>query len=68
MTATEAAKIIGISPSQVRTLIRKKKIKAKRVKYPGGYYYQIQKREAIRYRNIPQTIGYPRGVARKKKL
>ncbi len=66
MTATEAAKIIGCTPQQVRTLIRTKKIKAKRIKYPGGYYYQIQRREALRYRNTPQTCGFPRGQKRKK--
>ncbi len=66
MTATEAAMLIGCTPQQVRTLIRTKKIKAKRIKYPGGYYYQIQKREALRYHNKPQTCGFPRGKARKK--
>ncbi len=64
MTPTEAAKIIGCTPQQVRTLIRTKKIKAKRIKYPGGYYYQIERREAIRYRDIPQTSGFPRGQKR----
>lgn len=64
MTPTEAAEIIGCSPSQVRTLCRNKIIKSKRIKFPGGYYYQIQNREAIRYRNLPQNVGFPRGQKR----
>ncbi len=66
MTAKEAAKIIGCSPQQVRTLIRTKKLRAKKEKTPwGSYCYTIKKREAICYRNKPQTSGYPRGQARK---
>ena len=61
MTPTQAAQIIGCSPSQVRTLIRKKKIKATRRSMPGGYYYDVSVSEAERYRDTEQTQGWPRG-------
>ena len=61
MTPKEAAAIIGCSPQQVRTLIRSGRIKATQVKCPQGYYYNITRREAERYRDTPQKMGWPRG-------
>lgn len=65
MTPKEAADYIGCSPQQVRTLIRRGKIKARKHKIPGGrkpgYCYLISKKEAERYRDAPQRQGWPRG-------
>ena len=61
MTATQAARIIGCSPQQVRVLIRKGTIKATRWDMPGGYYYDVSQVEAERYRDTEQTKGWPRG-------
>jgi len=64
MTCKEAAAVIGCSPQQVRTLIRKGKIKAHRIVCPAnqyGYRYTVTLAEAERYRDAPQTRGWPRG-------
>ena len=67
MTPTQAAKIIGCSPQQVRTLCRKGVIKASRIRIPwsGGHYYDITEKEARRYRDEPINQGFPRGKKRK---
>ena len=66
MTPEQAAKVIGCSPQQVRTLIRSGTIKASQRKTPwGSHYYDIEPREAKRYRDIPQGRGFPRGQKRK---
>lgn len=65
MTPRQAAAIIGCSPQQVRTLIRTGVIKATKRFTPGnttpGYCYSVSRREAERYRDKPQTKGWPRG-------
>lgn len=67
MTPSEAAKYIGCSPQHVRTLIRTKKIRAKRHKIIGGFCYEVSLAEANRYRRLAFTNGWPRGQERKKK-
>ncbi len=67
MTPNEAAKVIGCTSGQVRTLIRTGKLAAKRVPYVGnqhGYRYTISTKEAKRYKRAKQTGGWPRGLAR----
>ena len=65
MRATQAAKIIGCTPQQVRYLARTKQLRATRRLMPGGYYWEIRE-EAVRdYAAKPQSRGYPRGQARK---
>lgn len=67
MTPSEAAKVIGCSPQQVRTLIRVGLVSARKVKTKNnqfGYRYEISLEEAERYRDKPQGRGYPRGVPR----
>ena len=73
MKPTEAAKIIGCSPQQVRTLIRQGKLRARRVKTDTDrngkrlYVYHLTKDQVVRYAALPQTRGYPRGVPRQPK-
>lgn len=67
MTPTEAAKIIGVSPRQVRSLIQTGKLKARKIKtgiHPF-YRYSIRHRDVKRYRDEPQPGGWPRGQSRK---
>ena len=67
MTPRQAAKIIGCCTSHVRTLIRKGKLQAKKIAAlydPTGYYYEVSLTEAKRYRDLPQTKGFPRGQSR----
>ena len=64
MIPAQASRIIGCSPTQVRVLIRKKKIKAVHREMPGGYYYDVSLSEARRYRDTEQTGGWPRGQSR----
>ncbi len=64
MTPAQAAKVIGCNASQVRTLIRKGKLKARRVTMPGGYYYELQLQDVRRYAKT-KTSGWPRGQSRK---
>ncbi len=62
MTPREAAKLIGCSARQVRALCHTGKIKATKVKTPGGQFcYDIPIAEARRYRDKPQKWGWPRG-------
>lgn len=65
MTTTEAAKIIGCSPQHVRYLVSRGWIKATRRRAPGGYYNDITKEEAEKYRDTVQVRGFPRGQKRK---
>jgi len=65
MTPTQAAKVIGCSPGQVRTLIRTGKIQATVYAMPGGIYYDITPREVNRYKTQPQKQGWPRGQSRR---
>lgn len=69
MTASQAAKVIGCTVGQVRTLIRQGTLKAKRVQspyVPKGHYYNITPKEVERYRDKPQLCGFPRGQSRNK--
>jgi len=67
MTPSQAAKVIGCCASHVRTLIRNGKLQAKKIAAlydPTGYYYEVSITEAKRYRDKPQTVGFPRGQSR----
>lgn len=70
LTPKEAAVVVGCSPQQIRTLIRKGTLKAKKVnrwKDSNGdwrYSYAISASEARRYAREPQTRGFPRGKKR----
>ncbi len=61
MTPTQAAKLIGCSPQQVRTLIRTGRLKATHLPSHYRCKYAISKAEAKRYRDAPQKQGWPRG-------
>lgn len=77
MNAHEAAKLIGCTPAQVRWLIRKGKLRARRMPLLDsngkkfGYSYQITETEARRQRDKPQNQkgggGCPRVSQRKRK-
>ncbi len=67
MTPSQAAEVIGCCASHVRTLIRKGKLQAKKVPAPYNpmeYRYEVSPEEALRYRDKPQTVGFPRGQSR----
>ncbi len=67
LTPSQAAKVIGCSPQQVRTLIRAGRLRARRVPTRNnqfGYRYTVTQAEAERYRDTPQPKGYPRGRKR----
>ena len=70
MKPTEAAKIIGISPQHVRTLIRNGTLLAKRIvrDYDGDgnplYVYDLSAKQVQAYAKQPQLRGWPRGVSR----
>ncbi len=60
LTASEAAKIIGISTPQVRLLIRRGKIRARKVRSKNnqyGYEYSITRAEARKYARSDRTPG-----------
>lgn len=70
LTPSKAAEVIGCSPQQVRTLIRKEIIKARKVVNdcsPVGYVYYVDYHEALRYKSIAVSGGYPRGRKRNPK-
>ena len=69
MTPAQAAKLIGISPQQVRTLIRNGAMKARKhnTGIKPGFRYDISEKEAARVRSTKQTAGWPRGRKRKKR-
>ena len=65
MTAKQAAQVIGCTKRHVLTLINQNKLKAtKKTDEHGRPYYIITEVEALRYKNLPQTIGWPRGQSR----
>lgn len=66
VTTQEAAAVIGITAGTLRQAIRNGKIKAKRVKIPQGYAWDISTKEAERYRDNPSdSRGWVRGRFRK---
>ena len=65
MTPLQAAKLIGCSVSQVRTLCSTGTLKARKRSIPGGFYYDVDRQSAEAYRDAPQKQGYPRGQKRK---
>lgn len=69
MTPREAAKIIGCSPGHVRVLICDGRLKARQIntEWFPFYRYEITRHECERYRDEPQTQGWPRGQSRPKK-
>lgn len=66
MTTREAAQVIGCTIQHVRTLIRAKRLKARRVRNQYAYHWCIEPGEAERYRDTPLSgRGFPRGGHRK---
>lgn len=65
MKVKEAAKLIGCSESQVRALLRSRKLKGQKWKTEIGEYWTVHKSSAENYRDTPQTGGFPRGRKRK---
>lgn len=66
MTTQEAAAVIGITAGTLRQAIRNGKIKAKRVKIPQGYAWDISRHAAEQYRDNPTDArGWVRGRSRK---
>lgn len=68
MTPTQAAKVIGCSPTYLRDLIRAGKVAARKVqdKYsPSAFHYQITPKEVARIKAQPRrsTRGKRRGHA-----
>lgn len=61
MTPKQAAKKLGLDPSQVRRLIRQGILKATQFAMPSGYYYDITPNEIRRFKRLdrPQR-GRPR--------
>lgn len=64
MTTKEAAELIGITTGTLRQAIRSGKIKAKQVKIPQGYAWDISRAAAEHYRDNPTD---PRGWVRGRK-
>ena len=67
MTTREAAAVIGCSIRHVRALVSRGRVGA--IRYPDssnrhGYRLEIEDRDAVRYRDRIQTVGYPRGRPR----
>lgn len=66
MTPSQAAESIGCSPQYVRSLCRRKKLAAKRVKNRHGQLeYEIERAEVERFKKLPIVErGVPRGSHR----
>jgi excisionase family DNA binding protein len=64
VTVQQAAKVIGCSPRQVRHLAQNGRIKAKKIKTLGGYYWDLNPKSVLDYAG---TIfgGWPRGQSYK---
>lgn len=62
MSPKQAAKLIGITPQQVRWAIRNGKLKARKVDTSTApfYRYVIRKADAVAYRDLPAGPGRPR--------
>lgn len=70
LTPKEAAAVIGCSSDHVRNLIRAGKIEASKIKSENnqhGYVWRIEMKEAKRFANEKQSIGWPRGKTRGSK-
>lgn len=68
LTPKQAAAVIGCTVGTVRELIRTGKLAAETYADPdkaGCTRYRISQAEAERYRDLPQTVGFPRGAKRK---
>lgn len=63
ITTNKAARIIGCSPQQVRTLLRKGALKGKKTERDE---WKVEEEDAIRYSKVKIARGWPRGVARKE--
>ncbi len=71
MTPRKAAAIIGCSIGQVRTLVRKGRLRATRVPCETnqhGYRISVDAASVRRYAEQPQAKGFPRGATRKRNL
>jgi len=71
MTPSQAASLIGCTPSQVRWMIRNGKLKAekrKTINNQHGFEYVVLKRDAERIKNKYEEghVGKPRGTTQPK--
>lgn len=68
MTPSQAAKILGCTPGNVRTAIREKRLTAERAPNPSGYGYcwQITTEAVETYRDTPKQ-GHPRRRRHRRK-
>lgn len=69
VTTGKAAKIIGCSPQQVRTLVRNGKLEAIKEESPNsrtGYVHMVSLNAVRAYRRTNQSKGWPRGKRRKQ--
>ena len=67
MTPREAARRIGCTPGQVRTLVRAGVLKARKIKSDSnhlGYSWSLSAASVDAYAAIPQAGGWPRGEPR----
>lgn len=68
MTVTQAAKVIGCSPSTVRRAILSGKLKAKQIETISEPFYrwEITRKDAVKFKNQPKADnrGFPRGKKR----
>jgi hypothetical protein len=71
MTVSETAAYAGLSPQQVRKLIREGKVSATKKKAANvnqlGFVYFVSVREAERLRTQPYTTGRPRARPNSRK-
>lgn len=65
MTSKQAAAIIGCTVAHVRLLVRTGKLSGRR-RYSeiGVVYYDLDRRDVVRYAQTPQGVGFPRGRKR----
>lgn len=66
MTPLQAAAVIGCTKSNVLSLIRRKRLKAKKVptRYTPGYHYKLEPSDVDEYAAKPQRKGWRRGTGR----
>lgn len=62
LSATQAAKILSISPSRVAMLIRAGKLKAEKL----GNTWMIHKDDLEEFAKVPRPQGWKKGRSRKK--
>jgi len=65
MTPRQAAKVIGCTATNVRTLINRGRLSAVQVPCAYGFTWDLDPKDVTRYARKPQGRGYPRGRKRK---